>query len=369
MEFKVNTQEFEKVLNQVVSIIPARSPMPILDHFLLSIKDNMLSVYATDMQIALQTSIPVTSAQETSIAVPAKLLHDTIKSLTDTDVKISTDKDQKIKITTDTGVFKISYLESADFPHLPAFQEIYNFSISTDRLKRALDTTNSAISKEEARISMTGVLMELKSDELRFVATDAHRLVKLSYMDFQNTIEKKIIIPGRAVQVVSKMLSDSDVRVSFNDSQIRLEQGSIVFVSRLIEDQYPNYESVIPLENDNLLETSRDELTNVLRRISLFTSSQTKQVKFSISKDILSLSAENIDLGSEANEKILCDYQGAPMEIAFNSTYVSEAIRNINTERVIFKLNNPTRACILEPKTQVENENLLVLIMPMRLNT
>ncbi len=369
MEFKVNTKEFEKILNQVVSIIPARSPMPILDHFLLSIKDNMLSVYATDMQISLQTSIPVTSAHETSIVVPARLLHDTIKSLTDTDVKISTDKDQKFKVTTDTGVFKISFLEAADFPHLPAFQEIYNFTISTDRLKRAFDTTNTAISKEEARISMTGVLMELKNDELRFVATDAHRLVKLSYLDIQNTIEKKIIIPGRAVQVVSKMLSDSDVRVSFNDSQIRLEQGSIVFVARLIEDQYPNYESVIPLENDNLLETSKEELSNVLRRISLFTSSQTKQVKFSISKDILSLSAENIDLGSEANEKILCDYQGEPMVIAFNSIYVSEAIRNIDNDRVIFKLNNPTRACILEPKTQLESENFLVLIMPMRLNT
>lgn len=369
MEIKVNTQEFEKVLNQVVSIIPARSPMPILEHFLLSIKDNMLSVYATDMQIALQTSIPVISAQETSIAVPARLLHDTIKSLTDTDIKISTDKDQKIKVTTDTGVFRISYLEAADFPHLPAFQEIYNFTISTERLKKAFDTANSAVSKEEARISMTGVLMELKTDELRFVATDAHRLVKLSYLDIQNTIEKKIIIPGRAVQVVSKMLTDSDVRVSFNDSQIRLEQGSIVFVSRLIEDQYPNYESVIPLENDNILETSKEELSSVLKRISLFTSTQTKQVKFSITKDILSLSAENIDLGSEANEKILCDYQGTPMDIAFNSTYVSEVIRIIGTDRVIFKLNNPTRACLLEPNIQEENENLLVLIMPMRLNT
>jgi DNA polymerase-3 subunit beta len=368
MEFKVNTKEFEKVLNQVVSIIPARSPMPILEHFLLSIKDNLLSVYATDMQIALQTSIPITSAQETSIAVPARLFHDTIKSLTDTDVKVSTDKNQKIKITTDTGVFKISYLDAAEFPHLPIFQENYNFTISTDKLKKAFDTTVSAVSKEEARIAMTGVLMELKADELRFVATDAHRLVKLSYLDIKNTVEKKLIIPKRTVEVVLKMLTDADVRVSFNDSQIRLEQGNIVLVSRLIEDQYPNYESVIPLENENILETSKEDLSSVLRRISLFASSQTKQVKFSITKDILSLSAENIDLGSEANEKILCEYQGAPMDIAFNSNYVSDVLRSIGTDKVVFKLNNPTRACILEPSIQEENENLLILIMPMRLN-
>jgi DNA polymerase-3 subunit beta len=368
MEFKVNTQEFEKVLNQVVSIIPARSPMPILEHFLLSIKDNLLSVYATDMQIALQTSIPITSAQETSIAVPARLFHETIKLLTDTDVKVSTDKNQKIKITTDTGVFKISYLDAADFPHLPIFQENYNFTISKDKLKKAFDTTVSAVSKEEARISMTGVLMELKADELRFVATDAHRLVKLSYLDIKNTVEKKLIIPRRTVEVVLRMLTDADVRVSFNDSQIRLEQGSIVLVSRLIEDQYPNYESVIPLENENILETSKEDLSSVLRRISLFASSQTKQVKFSITKDILSLSAENIDLGSEANEKILCEYQGAPMDIAFNSNYVGDVLKSIGTDKVVFKLNNPTRACILEPSVQEENENLLILIMPMRLN-
>lgn len=368
MEFKINTLEFEKLLNRVIPIIPARSPMPILEHLLLSIKDNVLSVFATDMQISLETSMNITSSQDINVLVPAKLLHDTIKTLPDTDIKISSDKNHKLMITTDTGVFKISYLDPADFPHMPPFQELYHFTIDGEKLRNALETTSFAASKEEARVSMTGVLFELKTNEIRFVSTDGHRLVKLSYLNFENSIEKKIIIPGRAVSVVLKLLENRDIRVSFNDAQIRMEIGNNIFTSRLIEDQYPNYESVIPLENDNILEASREDLIKVLRRISLFTSTQTKQVKFAITKDILTLSAENIDLGSEANEKILCEYIGTPMEIAFNSSYISDVISNIHTDRVRIKLNNPTRACILEPVVKAENEDVLMLVMPMRLN-
>ncbi|MCX8011236.1 MAG: DNA polymerase III subunit beta [Ignavibacteria bacterium] len=368
MEFKINTKELEKQLNKVVSIVPSRSNMLILEHFLMTVRNNVLSMYSTDLHVSLQNSIPISASSDFSVAIPAKLLFDTIKTLEDTDIKIKIDSDHKVKVTTDTGIFVTSYLDAIDYPTIPELDALHSFAIDGKKLKYAFDTIGFAASKEEIRIAMTGVLLELKKEEIVFVSTDGHRLAKLSLLNYENPVERRIVIPSKSVSILTRLLEDQEVKISFSDTLIKFEFGNEIFVSKLIDDPYPNYESVIPLENDNILEISKDSLLKVLRRIALFTSTSTKQVRFGITKDILSLSAENIDFGSEALEKVLCEYNGTPMEIAFNSSYITEILSNIPHERVIFRLNNPTRACIVEPKEQNENENLIMLIMPMRIN-
>jgi len=369
MEFKVNTKEFERVLSQLIPIIPSRTPLVILEHFLLSIRDNLLIVYATDSNIAFQTSIPVISNGDFEATVPARLLHDTVKSLPDTDIKIVfQESDKRMVIHTDTGKFSLVYASHDEFPKLPKVEEKLSFNISGEKLKYALETTDFAYDRESQRLSLTGILMDIKTDKVVFVSTDGHRLVKLSFKNITTDFEAQIIIPGKSANILSKLLDEKEVRIIGSEKLVKFEIDSSEFITRIIEEKYPNYESVIPLENENVLKINREDLLKVLKRISLYTHSKTRQIKFTLDKDILSVFAENMEMGSEAIEKMLCEYSGEQMTVAFKVDFLIDILNNISTNEVYFKLDKPVRPCLVEPLTQNENENLLMLVMPMRIN-
>lgn len=369
MEFKVNTKDLEKILSQVIPIIPSRTPLFIMEHFLVTLRDNLLIVYATDTHIGYQTSIPVVSDGDFMAAIPARLFYDTVKSLPDTDIKVVfNENDKRMMIFTDTGKFSLGYVDPIEFPRLPQVVEKISFTIPGERLKYAFETTDFAYDRESQRLAMTGILLDIKTDKVVFVSTDSHRLVKLSLNDIAPKIESQLIIPGRSANILSKLLDQKEVRIVVGEKLVKFEIDSSEFTTRLIEDKYPNYDSVIPLENDNILKVNRDDLYRVLKRISLYTQSKSRQVRFTIEKEILSISATNEEIGSEANEKMLCEYSGESMTIAFKADFIFDILNNISSEEVIFKLDKPNRTCIVEPSTQKENENLLMLVMPMRLN-
>jgi DNA polymerase-3 subunit beta len=368
MEFKVNSKVLEKLLSKVIPAVPSRTPMPILENFLFEIKDGVLIVSATDLEIALRASINVAAESNIKIVVPARLLYDVIRNLDETQIHFESSSNLKLKLKTDFGTYNIGYSSHEDFPTIPSVNRDKEVVISGEDLKRAIDQTSFAMSKEDMRPAMTGTLFEFSIDGLRFIATDGHRLVKYVYRGIKTDKNEQYIVPERAISVLSKLLSEADVKIYLSKANISFQMGELEFITRLIGEKYPAYSSVIPLENENILKIKATDLLSSVKRMMLFSSSNSKQVKFSLKKNNLEVSAEDIDRGSNAVENILCDYSGETMEIGFNTVYVSDILSHVNNEEVIFKLHSPTKACIIEPTKIKDTEELLLLLMPVRLN-
>jgi len=214
------------------------------------------------------------------------------------------------------------------------------------------------------------VLMQFKQNELRAVATDGHRLVRLTYKDVKGGKPgKDVIVPSKALALVSRTLEEGACTMSVSTTHAQFTSGKVTLTSRLIEEAYPNYESVIPLDNEKRLTVSRDQLLASVRRVALYSSSTTHQVRFSLKKDELRVTAEDVDFGGEAREKIVCQYSADEMEIGFNSTYVVDILSHIDSSEIAFKFSSAVRAAIITPASMKENEDVLMLVMPMRLNT
>lgn len=369
MEFKVNSKILEKTLSKIIPAVPSRTPMPILENFLFEIKSGQLIIYATDLEISLKSSINVAADENQSLVVPARLIYDVVRSMDEVQINFTVDSSGKLKLTTENGVYNISFSPSDDFPESPSVSKSKELIVNGKDLKRALDQTSFAMSREDMRPAMTGTLFEFTNEGLKFVTTDGHRLVRLIYTNFKSDTEEQYIVPERAISVLSKLLGETDVKIYPGKSHISFFISDVEFSSRLIAEKYPAYSSVIPLENENILRIKRHDLHSAIKRMLLFSSSSSKQVKFSISKNKTVVSAEDIDMGSDAVENIPCEYSGENMDIGFNTQYVNDILTHIDDEEAIFKLHSPTKACILEPGKKKEGEDLMLLLMPVRLNT
>jgi DNA polymerase-3 subunit beta len=288
--------------------------------------------------------------------------------LDETQIHFENSPNFKLKLKTDFATYNIGYSSHDDFPAIPSVSRDKEIVISGNDLKRAIDQTSFAMSKEDMRPAMTGTLFEFSTDGLRFVTTDGHRLVKYVFKNIKAEKNEQYIIPERAISVLSKLLSESDVKIYLSKTHISFQIGELEFITRLIGEKYPAYGSVIPLENENILKIKTAELLSSIKRMLLFSSSNSKQVKFTLKKDSLEVSAEDIDRGSNAVENILCEYNGESMDIGFNTAYVNDVLSHVNNEDVIFKLHSPTKACIVEPSKNKDTEELLLLLMPVRLN-
>jgi DNA polymerase-3 subunit beta len=368
MEFKVNSKVLEKLLARIIPAVPGRTPMPVLENFLVEIRDGLMTVSATDMEIALRSSLNVPSEEDIKMVIPAKLFFDIVRSLGDTQIKFETESNSKLKILTDKGTYNISYSPSDDFPDIPEVSKEKEVAMNGQDLKKMIEQTSFAMSKEDMRPAMTGTLMEFTGEGLRFVTTDGHRLVKYINKTITSSKDEQYIVPERAIAVLSKLLGDTDIKMFLSKTNISFNFGDIELITRLIGEKYPAYNSVIPLENENILSVKTGDLLSTVKRMMLFSTANSKQVKFSISVNNLEVSAEDIDHGSSARENIECDYKGDPMDIGFNTGYVNDVLTHINDEQVIFKLHSPTKACIIEPSKTEEKEELMLLLMPVRLN-
>lgn len=368
MDFKINSKILEKLLSKVIPAVPSRTPMSILENFLIEIKDGSLTISATDLEIALRSSINITAEKNVKMVISARLLYDIVRNLDDTLINFTIDSKGKMRINTDKGVYNLSYSPSEDFPEIPSVSKEKEIQINGSDLKKALDQTAFAMSKEDMRPPMTGMLFEFSPEGLKFVTTDGHRLVKYINRLIVSEAQEQYIVPERAISVLLKLLGDQDVKIYLSKTYASFQINELEFITRLIGEKYPAYNSVIPLENENILTVNRMELLSTIRRMILFSSSNPKQVKFSIGNNSLDVSAEDIDHGSDAKENIVCDYKGDSMEIGFNTNYVNDVLSHLEGEQVVFKLHSPTKAGILEPVQKQENEDVMMLLMPVRIN-
>lgn len=370
MKFTVASSELQKALTKISGVVPSKSTLPILENILFDLSKNSLRLAATDLEVSMAASIEVKGGEDGKIAVPAKRIMETIRALPDVQLVFTADLSaNKVKMITETGEYALVGESSDEFPTIPQFKGEEKITLDGELLKRMINRTIFSVSVDELRPAMTGVLLQLTPKETRAVATDGHRLVRISYTSIaQSKSKKDIIIPSKALMLVSKSIENGETTLTIDTSHVQFTLGNTTLTSRLIEENYPNYESVIPLDNDKTLTVSRDILLASVRRVALYSNATTRQIRFSLKKNEMKVAAEDIDFGGEAKEKVSCEYSGDELEIGFNSTYIIDMLSHIDADEVVFKLSSPVRAAIIAPAKQRDHEDLLMLVMPMRLN-
>jgi DNA polymerase-3 subunit beta len=368
MIFNVNSKVLERLLAKVFPAIPTRTPMSIIENFLFEIEDGRLTVTATDLEITLRSTMNVDSGSNIKMVVPAKLIFDVVKSLGDTSIHFEADANQKLKLKTDNGVYSIGYAEADEYPQIPVVGKQNQIAIEGKVLKKALDQTSFAISKEAMRPAMMGSLFELSEEGFKFVTTDGHRLVKFLTKSSKSSNPIQCIVPERAISVLSKLTGDGEVLIYLAETNVSFIMDGLELISRLIAQKYPDYNSVIPLENENILKVKKSEIHSSIKRMIFFSTSNYQQVKLSIKENNIEISAEDIDHGSSATENIPCEYLGDAMDIGFNTSYFNDVLMHLDEGELVLKLHSPTKACIIEPAEVKKNEELMMLLMPVRLN-
>lgn len=346
--------------------------LPILENFLFEIRDGILTISATDLQTSMTTSLPVESKEDGKIAIPSKILLETLKTLPDQPISFSVDKQTYlIEISAGEGKYKLSGENGEDFPKIPTVENPSAVNMPASVLAEAINKTLFAVSNDELRPAMTGVYCQLSPQDITFVATDAHKLVRYRRKDARSDSATTFILPKKALALLKSSLpaDDAKVAVEYNNTSAFFRFGNINLICRLIDERYPDYEAVIPQNNPNKLVIDRSLFLNSLRRVVIFANKTTHQVRLKITGSELNVSSEDIDFSNEAHERLSCQYEGDDMEIGFNAKFLIEMLQNLGGDEILLEMSTPNRAGLLMPQLQDEQEDVLMLVMPVMLNT
>lgn len=370
MNFVISSASLLKHLQGISGVLSTSNTLPILDNFLFEITDGRLTVSASDLETTMRTSMEVEAKEEGKIAIPAKLLLDVLKNLPDQPCTFLVDGTNfAIEIAYDNGKSKMVGYNGDDFPRTPELENSNSIKISGDIVANAINKTLFATGVDDLRPVMSGVYCQFSPENITFVATDAHKLVRYTRTDSQASGSSAFILPKKPLNLLKTNLKgDEEVMLEYNDSNAVFTFNDIVLVCRLIDGKYPNYEAVIPKENPNVLTIDRLQFLSSIKRVSIFANKTTHQIKLKLAGSELSLSAEDIDFANEANERLTCNYSGDDMEIGFNSRFLMEMLNNLDTTEVKLEMSEPSRAGLLMPSEENENEDILMLVMPVMLN-
>lgn len=372
MKFIISSTALLKQISALSGVIVSNPVVPILENFLFEIKDNTLTITASDLQTSMVAEMSVESEMNGSIAVPAKMLADTLRNLPEQPVTFTINPDTYIiELHSENGHYKLAGENAADFPRVPEAKNVETVELTAEVLSSAIAYTLFATSTDEMKPNMNGVYINLRNTDATFVSTDSHRLVRYRRFDVSSPTEVAVIIPRKALGLLKNTLPSDNtlLQLALSKSNAFISFANIRMVCRLIDERFPDYEYVIPLNNDKVLEIDRAELLGSLKRIAIYANKSTNQVRLKINPDSLEVYAEDIDFSNEGEEKLPCVYEGETMEIGFNAKFLIEGLSNLNSKKVIFKLSEPNRAGLLTPETTDESEDILMLIMPVMLNS
>jgi len=371
MKFVVSAGTLLKQLQLISGVIGTSSVLPILEDFLFEIKGGKLTLFATDLETSMSTAVDVEAKDKGKVAIPGKILLDTLKTFQEQPLTFNIDdKTHAVEITSDNGKYKMAGENGDDFPKIPTADNVTQVNISSSVLSKAVAKTLFAVSNDELRPAMTGVLFQLDGQGATFVSTDAHKLVRYKRLDTKGSKAASFIVPKKALQLLKTALpaDDTKVTISFNNSNAFFSFDNVNLICRLIDAKYPDYSAVIPKESSSKLTIDRNLLLNSMRRIANFSNKTTNQVVMKVTGSELTMSAQDLDFSNEASERLSCTYEGADIEIGFNAKFLIEMLSVLESEEVVFELSGPTRAGILLPSEKGKDEDLLMLVMPVMLN-
>ena len=372
MKFIVSSNYLLKQLQVLGGVINNSNTLPILDNFLFELEHSKLTVSASDLETTMASTLVVESESEGSVAIPAKLLLETLKTFPEQPLTFVIEDNNTIEISSNHGKYALAYASADDFPKAISLDSPSTTTLGADILATAISKTIFAAGNDDLRPVMSGVFFQFSTESLTFVATDAHKLVKYSRTDVTANETAEFIMPKKPLNLLKGILagSDEDVTIEYNDSNAKFSFENSVLICRLIDGKYPNYEAVIPKENPNQLTISRNQFLNSVRRVSIFSNKTTHQIRLKIAGAELNISAEDVDYSNKAEERLTCDYQGDDMQIGFNSRFLSEMLSNLNAEDIQLEMSMPNRAGILTPIDGLdEGETVTMLVMPVMLNS
>ena len=370
MKFIVSSSQLLKQLQVLGGVINSNNTLPILDNFLFEISENQLKVSASDLETTMSAVVTIESDSTGSIAISARLLLDTLKTFPDQPLTFKTEGDSIIEIISDQGKYDMAYFGGDEFPKSVSLPSPSITVIPSNILATAISKTIFAAGNDDLRPVMSGVFFQFSSESLTFVATDAHKLVKYTRTDVTADKTAEFIMPKKPLNLLKGVLGgEEDVIIEYNDANAKFTFENFVLICRLIDGKYPNYEAVIPKENPNKLTVDRASFQNSVRRVSIFSSKTTHQIRLKMAGTELNISAEDLDFSNKADERLSCDYQGDDMQIGFNSRFLSEMLSNLTSSEVLIEMSLPNRAGILTPIDGTdEGEKITMLVMPVMLN-
>lgn len=371
MKFIVSSSALLKELQQISGVTNANTVLPILEDFLFEVEKNRLTVMATDLETFMKVELEVEAREPGKVCIPAKILMDSLKNIPDQPLTFSIDTNFSIELTSSNGKYKVMGENPDNFPKEPETGDATTFNISSSVLVRAINKTLFAVSSDDLRPAMGGVFLEMDEAGLQFVSTDAHRLVRYKRSDITMEGRAGIIIPKKPLTLLKSALPDNEdeLTLSFSDKHFFVEHGTTRMSCRLIDARFPDYRVVIPIDNPYTLRVNRTEFQGALRRVSIFSNKSTNQVVLNITGSELQLSAQDIDFSFEGTERMQCQYEGEDLQIAFNARFLIEILAASDTEEVSLELSTPSRAGIIKPGEPEEGEDLMMLIMPLMVNS
>jgi DNA polymerase-3 subunit beta len=369
MRFIVTSTALLKNLQQVSGVISANTVLSVLEDFLFELKGNSLTITATDLEAMMRVQMDVNDAQGNGkICIPSKILVDYLKNLPEQPITFSiNEQDLSIEMSSDVGKYRIGGEKADDFPKEPAPGETSNFTMSSIALIECINKTLFAVSTDTLRPAMTGVYFELAPDNITFVSTDAHRLVQFKRSDVLCPAKDGFVVPKKPLQQLKATLpaDETQLQLSYNSSHLFVSSSKLSLSCRLIDARFPDYKAVIPNDNPYKLSLNRNDFMSALRRVSIFANKTTNQVVLDIVGNSLSLSAQDIDFSYEGKETLSCQYNGEDMKIAFNAKLMLELVSNLDGNEINLELSTPTRAGIFRPVEKADNEDVLMLLMPL----
>ena len=371
MKFIVSSNYLLKQLQVLGGVINNSNTLPILDNFLFELKHSKLTVSASDLESTMASTLEVESDSEGSVAIPAKLLLETLKTFPEQPLTFVIEDNNTIEISSNHGKYALAYSSADEFPKSISLDNPSTTVVVADVLATAISKTIFAAGNDDLRPVMSGVFFQFSTESLTFVATDAHKLVKYSRTDVKANETAEFIMPKKALQILKGILqgSEDDITIEYNDTNAQFTFGTTTLSCRLIEGKYPNYEAVIPKENPNVLTIAREPFLNSLRRVSIFSNKTTHQIRLKIAGAELNISAEDFDFSNKAEERLNCQYQGDDLQIGFNSRFIIEMLNNLTVDEVSLAMSLPNRAGIITPIDGTdEGELITMLVMPVMLN-
>lgn len=373
MKFIISSSSLFSHLQAISRVINSKNTLPILDCFLMDMRDGTLSLTASDNETTLSTSIEVSQFDEDiRFAVSSKTILDALKEIPEQPLTFEVNKSTlEITIQYQNGVYNLVGQNADEYPQAPSLKDnSVNVIIGANLLISGINRTIFATADDELRPVMNGIYLDVTSENITFVASDGHKLVRDKTFAAHGNEKSAFILPKKPANILKNILpkESNDVSLSFDDRNAVFAMENYYMVCRLIEGRYPNYNSVIPQDNPHKATIDRAMLISALRRVSVFSSQSSSLIKLTLSENNIQISAQDIDFSTSAQESIPCQYNSTQMSIGFKSTFLIDILNNISSQEVIFELADPSRAGVIVPVENDEKEDLLMLLMPMMLN-
>jgi DNA polymerase-3 subunit beta len=372
MKFIVSSSLLYKEIQVLGGIINSSNTLPILDNFLFEINNNKLVLSSSDLESTMTSQIEIESTSTDKIAISAKLLTDILKTFSEQPLTFIKTDNNTIEISASNGKYSLAYLNGDEFPKQVEILDAHETVINGSDLGNAINSTIFASGTDDLRPVMSGVFFQFNSESLKFVATDAHKLVKFETTEYTASEVSEFIMPKKPLQILKGILQteSSDLTIQHNDSNAKFIFDKSSITCRLIDGKFPNYEAVIPKDNPNVLTIDRQLFLNSARRVSIFSNKTTNQIRLKLAGSLLNISAEDFDFSNKADENLECQYSGDDIQIGFNSKFLIEMLNNLDSDMITLSMSHPNRAGIIRPliESGESKESITMLVMPVMLN-